>query len=124
MNRWKKIVVSFQIVLPELAVLRFGVYDESGRLLGQRVLPLEGLQSGYRHISLRTEGNIPLSLPALFCHIVLKTYVPEGYSGERESVCMCVRARACVCECEREESVCVFACEREKESSERIVFQL
>ncbi|XP_063725303.1 1-phosphatidylinositol 4,5-bisphosphate phosphodiesterase beta-4-like isoform X2 [Symsagittifera roscoffensis] len=69
-----------KIVLPELAVLRFGVYDESGRLLGQRVLPLEGLQSGYRHISLRTEGNIPLSLPALFCHIVLKTYVPEGYS--------------------------------------------
>ncbi|XP_075252417.1 1-phosphatidylinositol 4,5-bisphosphate phosphodiesterase beta-4-like isoform X6 [Convolutriloba macropyga] len=69
-----------KIVLPELAVLRFGVYDESGKLLGQRVLPLEGLQSGYRHISLRTEGNIPLSLPALFCHIVLKTYVPEGYS--------------------------------------------
>ena len=33
---------------------------------------------GYRHISLRTEGNFPLSLPTLFCHIVLKTYVPEG----------------------------------------------
>jgi phosphatidylinositol phospholipase C beta len=27
---------------------------------------------------LRTEGNFPLSLPTLFCHIVLKTYVPEG----------------------------------------------
>ena len=123
MNRWKKIVVSFQIVLPELAVLRFGVYDESGRLLGQRVLPLEGLQSGYRHISLRTEGNIPLSLPALFCHIVLKTYVPEGYSGERESVCVCEH----VCVSVKEKScVCVFVCEREreKESSERIVFRL
>ena len=33
---------------------------------------------GYRHISLRTEGNFPLALPTLFCHIVLKTYVPEG----------------------------------------------
>jgi len=37
--------------------------------------------SGYRHISLRTEGNFPLSLPTVFCRIVLKTYVPEGLGG-------------------------------------------
>ena len=30
--------------MPELAVLRFGVYDDSGRLLGQRILPFECLQ--------------------------------------------------------------------------------
>jgi phosphatidylinositol phospholipase C beta len=54
------------------------VFEEAGKLIGQRVLPLDGLQAGYRHISLRTEGNFPLSLPTLFCHIVLKTYVPEG----------------------------------------------
>ena len=47
-------------------------------MIGQRVLPLDGLQAGYRHISLRTEGNFPLSLPTIFCHIVLKTYVPDG----------------------------------------------
>jgi phosphatidylinositol phospholipase C beta len=47
-------------------------------LIGQRVLPLDGLQAGYRHISLRTEGNFPLSLPTLFCRIILKTYVPDG----------------------------------------------
>lgn len=41
-------------------------------------MPLDGLQAGYRHISLRTEGNVPLSLPTLFCHIVIKTYVPDG----------------------------------------------
>jgi phosphatidylinositol phospholipase C beta len=64
--------------LPDLACLRIGVYEEAGKLIGQRVLPLDGLQAGYRHISLRTEGNFPLSLPTLFCHIVLKTYVPEG----------------------------------------------
>lgn len=34
---------------------------------------------GYRHISLRAEGNFPLSLPTIFCHIVLKTYVPDGF---------------------------------------------
>lgn len=47
-------------------------------MLGQRILPLDGLQAGYRHISLRTEGNFPMSLPMLFIHIELKIYVPDG----------------------------------------------
>ncbi|VEL32646.1 unnamed protein product [Protopolystoma xenopodis] len=67
-----------KVVLPDLAVLRFAVYEETGKLIGQRVLPLDGLQSGYRHISLRTEGNFPLSLPTLFCRVSLTTYIPEG----------------------------------------------
>ena len=54
------------------------MFEEAGKLIGHRVLPLDGLQAGYRHIPLRTEGNFPLSLPTLFCHIVLRTYVPEG----------------------------------------------
>jgi hypothetical protein len=68
-------------VLPDLAVLRFGVYEENGKLLGQRILPLDGLQAGYRHISLRTEANFPMSLPMLFCNIELKIYVPDGFEG-------------------------------------------
>lgn len=68
-----------KVVLPDLAVLRLGVYDESGKLLGQRILPLDGLQAGYRHISLRTEANFPMSLPMLFCNIELKIYVPDGF---------------------------------------------
>ncbi|CAK9302716.1 unnamed protein product [Gordionus sp. m RMFG-2023] len=67
-----------KVVLPDLAVIRIGVYDENNRLLGQRVLPLDGLQTGYRHISLRTDANFPMSLPTIFCCIVLKTYVPDG----------------------------------------------
>lgn len=67
-----------KVILPDLACLRIGVFEETGKLIGQRVLPLDGLQAGYRHISLRTEGNFPLSLPTLFCHIVIKTYVPDG----------------------------------------------
>jgi len=74
-------VFPFQVVLPDLAVLRFGVYDENGKLLGQRILPLDGLQAGYRHISLRTEANFPMSLPMLFCNIELKIYVPDGFGG-------------------------------------------
>ncbi|KAA0183636.1 Phosphoinositide phospholipase C [Fasciolopsis buskii] len=67
-----------KVVLPDLAVLRFAVYEDTGKLIGQRVLPLDGLQAGYRHISLRTEGNFPLSLPTLFCRVSLTTYIPEG----------------------------------------------
>lgn len=61
-----------------MAILRIAVYEETGKLIGQRVLPLDGLQAGYRHISLRTEGNFPLSLPTIFCEIILKSYVPDG----------------------------------------------
>ncbi|XP_011494544.1 PREDICTED: 1-phosphatidylinositol 4,5-bisphosphate phosphodiesterase-like [Ceratosolen solmsi marchali] len=69
-----------KVVLPDLAALRFAVYDESnGRLLGQRIVPLDGLQSGYRHIALRTEANFPMSLPMLFCNIDIKIYVPDGF---------------------------------------------
>ncbi|XP_032458176.1 1-phosphatidylinositol 4,5-bisphosphate phosphodiesterase isoform X5 [Nasonia vitripennis] len=69
-----------KVVLPDLAALRFAVYDESnGKLLGQRIVPLDGLQSGYRHISLRTEANFPMSLPMLFCNIDIKIYVPDGF---------------------------------------------
>ncbi|XP_077989116.1 1-phosphatidylinositol 4,5-bisphosphate phosphodiesterase beta-4-like isoform X2 [Glandiceps talaboti] len=67
-----------KVVLPDLAVLRIAVYDENSKMIGQRILPLDGLQAGYRHVSLRTEGNFPLSLPTVFCYIELKTYVPDG----------------------------------------------
>uniref|UniRef100_A0A8C1UIY1 Phosphoinositide phospholipase C n=1 Tax=Cyprinus carpio TaxID=7962 RepID=A0A8C1UIY1_CYPCA len=69
------------VILPDLAVLRIAVYDDNNKLIGQRILPLDGLQAGYRHISLRNEGNKPLSLPTVFCNIVLKTYVPDGFGA-------------------------------------------
>ncbi|XP_067206250.1 1-phosphatidylinositol 4,5-bisphosphate phosphodiesterase isoform X2 [Linepithema humile] len=69
-----------KVVLPDLAALRFAVYDESNnKLLGQRIVPLDGLQAGYRHIALRTEANFPMSLPMLFCNIEIKIYVPDGF---------------------------------------------
>ncbi|CAF1292303.1 unnamed protein product [Rotaria sp. Silwood1] len=80
--RYDESVFEFRkIVLPDLAILRIAVYEETGKLIGQRVLPLDGLQAGYRHISLRTEGNFPLSLPTVFCQIILKSYVPDGLSA-------------------------------------------
>lgn len=66
------------MVLPDLAVIRIAVYDENGKMLGQRILPMDGLQAGYRHVSLRTDGNFPMSLAMLFICIELKIYVPDG----------------------------------------------
>ena len=57
--------------------------SEEGKLLGQRILPFNDLQAGYRHISLKTEGNFPMSLPMLFCNIELKIYVPDGLGGKK-----------------------------------------
>jgi len=34
------------VVLPDLAVFRIAVYEETGKLIGQRILPLDGLQAG------------------------------------------------------------------------------
>ncbi|KAI1295355.1 1-phosphatidylinositol 4,5-bisphosphate phosphodiesterase beta-3 [Halotydeus destructor] len=69
-----------KVVLPELASLRIAAYEESGKLIGHRVLPVVGLRPGYRHISLRNEASQPLLLPSLFVHIQVKDYVPDGLS--------------------------------------------
>ena len=68
-------------------MLRFGVYNEDGKLLGQRILPFNDLQAGFRHISLKTEGNFPMSLPMLFCNIELKIYVPDGLGDFMDALC-------------------------------------
>ena len=36
----------YQVVFPDLALLRFGVVDDNDKLIAQRVVPLDGLQSG------------------------------------------------------------------------------
>ena len=69
------------MVLPTLATLRLVACDENGKMLGHRVLPLEGLRPGYRHICLRNEVNQPLPLASLFVHIKIGDYVPDAFAG-------------------------------------------
>ena len=38
--------LAVQVILPELALLRLAVYDENDKILGQRILPLDGIQPG------------------------------------------------------------------------------
>ncbi|XP_065158334.1 1-phosphatidylinositol 4,5-bisphosphate phosphodiesterase classes I and II [Atheta coriaria] len=75
-----------KVVLPELASIRISVYEESGKLIGHRVLPVIGLCPGYRHMNLRSELGQPLPLATLFLHIVVKDYVPDGLSDFAEAL--------------------------------------
>ncbi|BFZ12494.1 hypothetical protein BsWGS_15532 [Bradybaena similaris] len=68
-----------KVVLPNLATIRIAVYEDQGRsMIGHRVLPVEGLRPGYRHIPLRNECNQPILMPTLFVHLVVKDYVPDA----------------------------------------------
>ncbi|PNF24811.1 1-phosphatidylinositol 4,5-bisphosphate phosphodiesterase classes I and II, partial [Cryptotermes secundus] len=75
-----------KVVLPELASIRLAAYEDSGRFIGHRVLPVVGLCPGYRHVTLRTEAGQPLPLATLFLLIVVKDYVPDGLSDFAEAL--------------------------------------
>ncbi|XP_043220977.1 1-phosphatidylinositol 4,5-bisphosphate phosphodiesterase classes I and II-like isoform X2 [Amphibalanus amphitrite] len=82
-----------KVVLPELAVLRVAAYEESGRLLGHRVLPVVGLRPGYRHISLRNESGQPQGLSTLFVKVTVGDYVPDGLSDFAEALANPIKYR-------------------------------
>ena len=46
-----------QVVLPNLAIIRLGVYEESGKLIGHRIMPVEGLRPG-NHMFIRKENYL------------------------------------------------------------------
>ncbi|XP_052272582.1 1-phosphatidylinositol 4,5-bisphosphate phosphodiesterase beta-1-like isoform X3 [Dreissena polymorpha] len=75
-----------KVVLPNLAVIRIGVYEETGKMIGHRVLYVQALRPGYRHISLRNECNQPLVLPSLFVHISVKDYVMDMHAEFAEAL--------------------------------------
>lgn len=75
-----------KVVLPQLASVRLSAYEESGKLIGHRVLPVVGLCPGYRHVNLRTELGQPLPLGTLFLFVEVKDFVPDGMSDFAEAL--------------------------------------
>uniref|UniRef100_G3SQN0 1-phosphatidylinositol 4,5-bisphosphate phosphodiesterase n=1 Tax=Loxodonta africana TaxID=9785 RepID=G3SQN0_LOXAF len=64
---WEEEPIVFKkVVLPSLACLRVAVYEEGGKFIGHRILPVQAIRPGYHYISLRNERNQPLMLQ-LFC---------------------------------------------------------
>lgn len=76
----EKVFVFKKVVLPDLAVVRVIVSEENGKFIGHRVMPLDGIKPGYRHIPLRNESNRPLGLASVFAHIVAKDYVSDAFA--------------------------------------------
>ncbi|XP_068854245.1 1-phosphatidylinositol 4,5-bisphosphate phosphodiesterase beta-3 [Aphelocoma coerulescens] len=79
-------LVLHKVVLPALASLRVAAYEEGGRLLGQRVLPVASLRSGYHYVPLRNESNQPLLLPALLLLTSATDHVPHGHRDYAEAL--------------------------------------
>ena len=75
------VLLSLQIILPDLTLLRLSVSDDKGEFVGQRVLPLSMIRSGYRFIPLRDKHSQPLLLSSLFVFIKIENYVPEKMKG-------------------------------------------
>ncbi|XP_069464387.1 1-phosphatidylinositol 4,5-bisphosphate phosphodiesterase beta-1 isoform X3 [Ambystoma mexicanum] len=84
---WEEEPIVFKkVVLPSLACLRIAVYEEGGKFIGHRILPVSAIRPGYHYIGMRNEKNLPLTLPALFVYIEVKDYVPDTFADVIEAL--------------------------------------
>uniref|UniRef100_A0A8B9GC98 1-phosphatidylinositol 4,5-bisphosphate phosphodiesterase n=1 Tax=Amazona collaria TaxID=241587 RepID=A0A8B9GC98_9PSIT len=78
---WKEEAFVFEkIIMPELASLKVVAWEEGGKFIGHRVIPVIAVHSGYHHICLRSESNMPLTMPSLFVYLEIKDYVPDAWA--------------------------------------------
>ncbi|NXU27064.1 PLCB2 phosphodiesterase, partial [Thalassarche chlororhynchos] len=78
---WKEEAFVFEkIMMPELASLKIVAWEEGGKFIGHRVIPVIAVHSGYHHVCLRSEGNMPLTMPSLFVYLEIKDYVPDAWA--------------------------------------------
>ncbi|NWS44323.1 PLCB2 phosphodiesterase, partial [Probosciger aterrimus] len=78
---WKEEAFVFEkIMMPELASLKIVAWEEGGKFIGHRIIPVIAVHSGYHHICLRSESNMPLTMPSLFVYLEIKDYVPDAWA--------------------------------------------
>ncbi|XP_077180318.1 1-phosphatidylinositol 4,5-bisphosphate phosphodiesterase beta-3 isoform X2 [Paroedura picta] len=78
--------VFHKVVLPTLASLRIAVFEEGGKFVGHRILPVSAIRSGYHYICLRSESNQPLCLPALLVYTEAYDYIPDDHQNYAEAL--------------------------------------
>jgi len=86
---WEE-TITFSLTFPELAIVRFVVWDEDpvGRdFIGQITFPFSSLKQGYRHVHL--EGNQQASI---FVHLTI-----ADYHGEKVAVTFTEKKTAIFC---------------------------
>ncbi|CAH2328169.1 1-phosphatidylinositol 4,5-bisphosphate phosphodiesterase beta-2 [Pelobates cultripes] len=69
-----------KILMPEIASLRIVAYEEGGKFIGHRIIPIDVIRSGFHHICLRSESNMALTMPSLFVYVEVKDYVPDTWA--------------------------------------------
>ncbi|XP_065908218.1 1-phosphatidylinositol 4,5-bisphosphate phosphodiesterase beta-4-like [Dysidea avara] len=79
-NNHDETFVFKKVILPEMCLLRFSVTDDKGDLIGQRILPLSMIRSGYRFVTLRDKHSQPLLLTSLFVFIKIEDFVPDHWT--------------------------------------------
>ncbi|NXS30294.1 PLCB2 phosphodiesterase, partial [Pomatostomus ruficeps] len=78
---WKEEAFVFEkIMMPELASLKIVAWEEGGKFIGHRIIPIIAVHPGYHHVCLRSESNMPLTMPALFVFLEIKDYVPDAWA--------------------------------------------
>ncbi|XP_033271338.1 1-phosphatidylinositol 4,5-bisphosphate phosphodiesterase beta-3 isoform X2 [Orcinus orca] len=78
--------VRVKVVLPTLALLRIAAFEEGGKFVGHRILPVSAIRSGYHYICLRNEANQPLCLPALLVYTEASDYIPDDHQDYAEAL--------------------------------------
>uniref|UniRef100_A0A3B5MBW5 Phosphoinositide phospholipase C n=1 Tax=Xiphophorus couchianus TaxID=32473 RepID=A0A3B5MBW5_9TELE len=79
-------IVFKKVILPTLASLRIAAFEEGGKFIGHRIIPVSAIRPGYRYIGLRNEKNQSLILPAVFVYIEVKDYVPDTFADVIEAL--------------------------------------
>uniref|UniRef100_A0AAY5EZM7 1-phosphatidylinositol 4,5-bisphosphate phosphodiesterase n=1 Tax=Electrophorus electricus TaxID=8005 RepID=A0AAY5EZM7_ELEEL len=78
--------VFVKVVLPTLASLRVAVFEENGKFIGHRVLPVVALRPGYHYINLKNELNQPLLLASLLVYNEVQDYIPNRHQVYAEAL--------------------------------------
>ncbi|MCI4377322.1 hypothetical protein PGIGA_G00202190 [Pangasianodon gigas] len=78
--------VFIKVVLPTLASLRVAVFEENGKFIGHRILPVVALRPGYHYINLKNELNQPLLLASLLVYTEVQDYIPNEHQEYAEAL--------------------------------------
>uniref|UniRef100_A0A8C4NRJ6 Phosphoinositide phospholipase C n=1 Tax=Dicentrarchus labrax TaxID=13489 RepID=A0A8C4NRJ6_DICLA len=88
--RWD-CTLSFQLQVPDLALVRFVVEDHDhtakNDFVGQFTIPFTSLRTGYRHVHLLKADGSSLSPATLFIHVKVRKGVPIKTVSETEQQC-------------------------------------
>ncbi|XP_077444805.1 1-phosphatidylinositol 4,5-bisphosphate phosphodiesterase beta-3 [Stigmatopora argus] len=75
-----------KVVLPTLASLRMAVFEDNGKFIGHRILPVSAIRPGYHYINLKNELNQPLLLASLLVYTEAQDYIPNEQKEYAEAL--------------------------------------